>query len=97
MSSVKFAAGTLRTTNLKDKMKSCCHCESALPVAETCSHNVTTAASTFLLCLSVTEAPGFFALSSAVVHFVSFYNNAVINFIISAIQLHSPTSLLVSY
>lgn len=74
-------------------MKSCRHCESALPVAETRSDNVTTAASAFLLCLSVTEAPGF----SAAVHFVSFYDNAVINLIVSAVQPHSPTSLVVSY
>lgn len=55
MISVKRAAGTLRTSDIKDKVKSCCHCESAFPVAETSSDNVTTAASTFLLCLSVTK------------------------------------------
>lgn len=64
MISVKRAAGTLRTSDIKDKVKSCCHCESAFPVAETSSDNVTTAASTFLLCLSVTEASGSVFLSA---------------------------------
>lgn len=64
MISVKRAAGTLRTSDIKDKVKSCCHCESAFPVAETSSDNVTTATSTLLLCLSVTEASGSVFLST---------------------------------